>query len=567
MRMGLLPWPCRVWWVFGLGLCLLAAGAAEALSARQVAQLGQAETALKAAEADLAAARESAGTAANPAKGSRLRLTQMRLEQASQRLAQATEVLANLPADDNAVKPVQARHDAVATGIAEVQAIITPPAPGNAPGTSPGASPGASADAEADKPADKPATAPAPRLDYRQEKLLKDAQWYLRETIGYNDKAAAVVAQLDADGPKPVHSQVRAGLESLATGVTKQKLAVDYINQLPGDHPAVATTAKDINAAADTLRALQSRLEAEDARLSKFTGMENYPQYNADFELLGDLIGRYRDFEFMVQQPEKLAAIIAEDGQVMAEVKRIAVTYLPLVEQKTDAGARMEKRFAYFQEKRGVFAGHLMAYKEKLPDLFAADIAEAQRLADMAVENRNALFFGPDGGIAQNFGFAEDKLQVLWAFGEEEAKPYVAQLEEARAQIAQRAAAMESQIIAANTPPEERFKGEDRDAIVKVATEAWAKQQPDAEILGARITSPAWARDTRWEWFNGSFRKYDSSHVQVQLLVGHDKELVVIRPINVYMNHLMADTLGGYPMDTMEEKLLPQRFFSRDKLK
>lgn len=529
-----------------------------ALDETQQTNLDKAETVIKNAGADLDAARGSAGTVAKPAKGSRAKLTAMRLDSARERLKEAAELLGELPADDDAVKSVQEKHDAVTNGVSEVQAIITPKTePEQEPSEDTG---------EATAPAVAATAEPASKLHYTQEKLVKDANWYVRETNNYADAAAAVVAQMDAEGPKPVHSEVRAALNSIDTGKKKHALAVDYINQLPADHPQVKPTADAVKRAGDRLGALESRLRAEDVKLAKLTGMEHYPNFEQDFTLLQDLGRRYYDFHQTMQQPEKLAQVVAEDGQVLAEIQRIAKTYLPLVEQRTPQGERVEQQFGHFQTQRNKFAAELVAYKQELPALFEADLKEVTDLADEGVAKNSSMYFGKNSGVEQRFGWAEQKLLVMRAFSEEEAKPYAERLEQVREEVRQRAKSLEAQIIANNPLPDDNFEGEDRDVIVQLATDAWAKQQPGAEVLTVRIPSQAWARDTRWQWSNGAFYKIDSSSVQVQLLIKHDDKLAVVRPINLYKNHLKADTLTASPMDTIDEDLIPQRYVVRDKL-
>lgn len=544
-----------------LGTLALSASPAVALDDTQQAKLDQAKNYLKNANADLDSARGSAGTAAKPATGSRLRLTKMRLSSATQRLGQAGESLKDLPADDDAVGAVQKDYDKVAAGIAEVNAIINPPA---------GDKEEAPAESD-DEPSDSgEAAAPAkdvPKLHYTQEEVLKNAKWYLRETNAYADKAAAVVARMDAEGSKPVHREVRDALKLIETGKEKHTLAVEYIDQLPADHPKVKPTFDGIKQAGDKLGALESRLKAEDSTLAKLTGMEHYPNFEKDYTLLNDLGRRYYDFQQTMQQPEKLAKVVAEDGQVLAVVQRIAKTYLPLVEQKTEQGGRIENRFNHFQTQRNKFATELIAYKQTLPALFEADLKEASDLADEGVAKKNSMYFGENSGIAQRFGWAEQKLLVMRAFGEEEAKPYVERLEEVREQIKQRAKSLEAEIIANNTMPIDNYTGEDRDEIVAMAIDGWRVQQPDAEVLIARIPGKAWARETRWEWFNGSFYKVDKSTLQVQLIVKHDDKLAVKRPLNVRKDHLKGDTLIAVPLDSFEDELIPQRYILLEKVK
>jgi hypothetical protein len=547
-----------------LVLCVMWAGVGSAygLDGQQAADLGKAQTAVKNGEADLSAARGSAGTAGKPAKGSRAKLTVMRLDSAQKRLDEASVLLAKLPGDDGEVGALQGRYDAAVLGVAEVRAILNPGAPAESGEAKEAAASGS--DAGGGQKAESPSVA---KLDYKQEKLVKDARWYVRETEKYAGGAAEVVARLDGEGVKPVHSEVLGALEAVAMGWTKQKLAAEYIGQLPAGHPQVEPTAEAVRAGGDRLGALESRLKAVDVELSKITGMEHYPEYEKDYGLLRDLSGRYARFEITVQQPEKLARIIEEDGEVLKEIQRIARTYLPLVEQRTDTGVKMEQAFNHFQTSRSGFVGELIEYKNGLPAAFESDLKGANDLADQGVAEGKPGYFGENSGIAQRFGWAEQKLIVLRAFGEEEAKPYVERLEEVRGQIRERAKSLEAQIIAENALPNDAYVGGDRDELVKYAEEAWAEEQPGAEVLMARIPSQAWTRDTRWRWSSGAFYKIDASHVQVQLIVKHDEKLAVIRPINLSKNHLKGDTVAASALWGVDVEVGPRSYLLLEKVK
>lgn len=560
--------------------------AALALDAQQEAVHRQATSALKSATADLDAARSSAGTASNPAKGSRLRLTQMRLDQAKARLEQASATLAKLPADDAQVVETKKAYDEALAAHAAIDAIIhpkespaTPEAPEAPAAEKPAASsdkPSASSDKSSDKAADKPAAKPAeqaqakpaasPRLHYQQEDQLGNARFNLRDAQSRLKPAQAVVSQMDDPEKKVVHSQVVNALKALDSAQEKLGHANKTLASLPAEHDKVAPVISDAKETANLIGGLKSRLDAAEKELGKLAKIENYPNYNKDLELLGDLAGRYRDFQQTVQQPEVLAQTIAEDGNALKEVQRIARTYLPLVEQKTPEGERMENTFNHFQSRRSSFAQALMEYKKQLPALFQQHLDEAASLARQGVEQKKPAFFGPESGIEQQLGFAQDKLTVIQAFGPETAAPFETKLKQTRDAIAQAGKALESQIINSNTMPRDNFQGEGRDAIIAIAKDGWSHQQKDAKVLKAVIVSQAWKRDTRWTWHNGSFSKSDLSRVQVQLVIQHDDKLAVIQPVNVHKNHLSGDTLTGHPMRSGDETPPPQAFLLLEKV-
>ncbi len=547
------------WWITTAVIVALVLGAS---GAHASPALDQANTALKKAEADLVAAAGSAGTAARPAKGSMLRLTQMRLDSAAQALRLATEALDTLPADDEAARTARVRRDEAAERHAQINAIISP-------GTTPPASPADAAPAAAALEPTSPAPAPAsaPKLHYQQEDQLRNARFHLREAKGLTDSVAAVVAKLDADAASVVYRDVFSALATLDRAREKLNLAQGTLDALPATHPQVQPVVADARALDQTQGAIRSRLTETEVRLGKLARIENYPNYDEDFALLAELSRRYNDFQATALQPDTLAQVIREDGAALAEVQRIARTYLPLVEQKTEAGAKMENVFNHFQDRRTRFVEQLLAYKAKLPEAFAADIAAALEVAEQGVNEQKPRFFGPESGIEQTFGFAEEKLKVLEAFGAEEAKPYVERLAAARMEVDAMAKTLEAQIIAANQMPPDRFTDPDREAIIAKATEAWKKLEPDAQVLAATIPSEAWRRETRWQWFRDSFYKIDASRVQVQLIVGYDEKLAVIRPVNVSKNHLQGDTLSASPLDTMDEALQPHRKLFRERVK
>ncbi len=526
------------------------------------ADLREADLALRAGEADLAAARSSAGSAANPAAGSRLKLTLTRLESARARIDQAGTALKRIAPDDPSAVALRKRHETATAGLAAIDAIVAPASPANPPA----ANPPAGNPANPVAPANPPVASPA-RLDYKQQQLIKDANFHLRDAEGYSAGAAEVVARLSGDGPKPIHQDVTNALNAVATGEKKQQLAAGYLAQLPADHPDVQALAAAVTQMAEALSASKTKLVEADAHLQKLTGMENYPKYDADFVLLQDLARRYTDFANVSQRAEALAEIIREDAQALRESQRIGQTYAPLVDQHTEPGQRMTRMQEYFTEHRTAFSKELAEYRKELPAAFDKDLQEADRLAEDAVANAKPAFFGETGGISQQFGFAQSKLLVLKAFGEADAKPFADKLAASQQRMKERAKALEAQIIATNELPPDRYTAEDRADLIRRATEAFAAQQGGAQVLAVRIPSEAWTRDTRWRWSGDSFSKFDSSHLQIQLLVKQDEKLAVIRPINLYKNHLQGDTISASPLDGAKDELPPQRYLPIEKIK
>jgi hypothetical protein len=407
----------------------------------------------------------------------------------------------------------------------------------------------------------------SPKLDYKQKELLKNVRWYLRETEKYLRPAQGVLAQVDGKGPRPVIALVKQALASAQKAASKHKLAWDYVGKLPASHPEVARMREQVGAIGQALAAVRSRLGAEAGRLAKMTGMGSYPRYRKDFGLLGALSQRYGNFELLRQQAEKMAQVIREDAKAIQEIQRIAKTYQPLAEQKTSEGKAIEKRILYVLGKRRGFIQKLKAYKQALPGEIDGFLKEVLRIAKEGVEKKRPLYFGENSGIAQQLGFAENKLKILRAFGEKEAGPVANRIAAVRNKVKQAAKTLEADIIANNQMPPDRYREKDRDALVKRAIETWGKRQKGAKILMVRIPSKAWTRKTRWQWSAGAFHKVDYSKLQVQLLLQHNDKLAVIRPVNLFKDHMKGDSLRAFPFDGKDEELQPQRFLLLKRVK
>lgn len=565
--------PARDRWMLILAILLPLAALpmnVAALNASQQSLLGQVESTLRAAEADLQAAQGSAGTAERPATGARLRLTQMRLDSARERLSQAEAMLGNLPEEDPDVVASRERF-ARASGLASaVDAILRPPAAAVSPSeTTQEAMPSVMTTAPPETPrpdstvgSSGPTASPAvpTRLDYRQEEALRNARFHLREAEAFAARARTTLERLEGpDASTLQHREIGAALTAVGEAATRHARGMAQLADLAEGHPQVQPLVQELATLGAKIASQRSRLEIADAEMQRLTRMDSYPEYDADFAMLQDLARRYGNFHAATEQPERLARVIAEDARVLETVQRIAETYAPLVAHGIDHGIRMERLLNHFQSQRGTFAAAALQYRDELPGAIQADLAEAERMADLAVSTGRPAFFGPDGGITQRLQFAEDKLLVLRAFGGTAADASGQDLARARSGLEQRARALEEQIIADNRLPEDRYRGADRDAIVARATDAWAHQQSDPEILAVRLPAQAWSRDTRWEWFDGAFHKIDLSRMQVQLVVRHDDRLAVMRPVNVHRDHMKGDSLSGHPLFAFDEPIPPRQ--------
>ena len=516
-------------------------------------------SAIRSAAADLKAAQSTAGTTTNPAKGSRKKLTLMRLSSAKARLDVADKALAAMSASGPGVadakdvsKQARAEHDRL---LAIVSGGATPP-----PAVPPG---------EAPTPTPAPSDQPTPsRLDYRAEKLLKDARYYLKEIANAIKQASPIAAAYHEGPTKPVHAQVRAALQVAARGESRWPLVVERLKALPKEHPSVAPVVADATRQGNALKHLLVSLRKADRELDKLTNLVNYPNFETDVRRIQDLARRYANWGGLVQQPDRYTAVIREDRAVVQEIQRIAKRYEHLVAQRTAAGEKLTGVLRWAGQQRQEFATRAAQHHKELPAEIEGYLKAAADMGARAVEAKNAAYFGEHGGIAQQLGFAHERVQMLTALDEAGGAKLAAKVAALEKALAEQAKAMEGEIIANNRMPPDRYQGQDSEALVAQAKAGWAVQQEDATVLAARIVSEQWTRETRWVYDGrAAFYKVDRSRLQVQLFVAHTDELAVNRPINLIKDHLAGDKVIAVPLDSFGEELRPQRYIRRQHVK
>ncbi len=86
-------------------------------------------------------------------------------------------------------------------------------------------------------------------------------------------------------------------------------------------------------------------------------------------------------------------------------------------------------------------------------------------------------------------------------------------------------------------------------------------------MLATRIPSSAWRRETMWRRQGTTWYRIDRSHLQVQLIVGHDDALAVIRPVDLWIDHQAGDERSAIPMDAPKDPVPPHRLLRRALLK
>jgi len=563
-RAALLSLPLGLLAVAGTTLALPApaarAGVLHAdLTPEQAAQVDLAGRYLDRFETNFKLAQESAGT--GTPKGSKARLAKMRLDQATVNLAPAREALAGLPADDPSVQAMQARLDglqAPADALADQIAGRNTPAP-------------APAETPADAP--QPAAEPAPpaddtvRLDYRQEETFRGARFNLNEVEGNLAALDELIAKFDATEDKTMidHREVASAIATLQNAQRKWGFARDSLVQLPENGRGVAEQRLRFSQYEARMSAMAQKLRPLSEFMARLIDPASYPTMQEDLERMSELSRMYRDGMEFAQRPEAAIAAVEVQEAMQAEIQAYATRYLPLMRQATAEGKRLEGVGNGLLQNYQAFLAAAEQQKVSLPEEIRGHLAEADAYADQAVAEQKPLFF--TGGIPQQVDFAETKLSVYEALDPEAGAEMQAEIDAFKETLAQRAKSLERLIINENEMPSDRYAGPDRQRLNQRAIDKWRQLEPDAEVLTVRIPREQWNRSVKWTYSNGTWYKTDVSKLQAQVIVKHDDELAVIRPVNLYLNHLNNDELTANNFDTAEDELQPHRFLLLSKVR
>ncbi|MEO0482545.1 MAG: hypothetical protein AAF138_02895 [Planctomycetota bacterium] len=531
------------------------------LTAEQAAQVDLAGRYLDRFETNFKLAQDSAGT--GTPKGSKARLAKMRLDQATVNLAPAREALAGLPADDPAVQAMQARLDGLQ---AEADALANQIAGKNTPAPAPADTP-----ADADTPAPPPTPAPPAddtvRLDYRQEEVFRAARFNLNEVEGNLAALDEMVARFEATEDKNTidHREVASGIATLENAQRKWGFARDSLVKLPKNGRGVAEQNLRFSQYEARMSGHASKLRPLSQYMAQLINPASYPTMQADLERMRDFARMYSDGMGFAQSPEAAIAAMEVGDQMMTELQTYAQTYLPLMQQATDEGQRLEAVGNGLLSKYGEFMAEAEQQKTALPEGIRADMAEADQYANEAVAEQKPGFF--NGGIPQRMEWAETKLSVYAAVDPENYPAMRAEVDAFKESLAQRAKSLEQLIINENEMPADRYAGDDRQRLNERAINKWRELEPDAEVLTVRIPREQWNRSVKWSYSNGTWYKTDTSKLQAQVIVKHDNELAVVRPVNLYLNHLNSDELTANNFDLIDDEVPPHRYLLRSKVK
>lgn len=408
---------------------------------------------------------------------------------------------------------------------------------------------------KADKPADnkdpKPAAPATSKLNYQQEEKLKNARYYLKEVEPRAERVFELASgTLDAEA-------IAEALDQMKFIQQRMTYAVDNLNALPEDHPDVAVESKRFNELREKLIAAQSTIEKAAPEADKQMAALG-KQMEDDLAIVKSWSESLGNPQFLFDnRPEDAIAVVGQLPEMRGTMGTMLERWTARSIQKPNdqTAAEMVRKLKYVDEQLTDLEKYTREQAKSLPLEIDSLIGRVEKLIQTAVTEKRPAYFGPDGGIAQQFGFAEQKLKLLKAI--DPAAGNAAETSVAAARETSRAAqkSLSQEIIDGNKKPAERYAGADVEELRKKVIDDWKQAYPNDEIVAVIFNTDGWSRTTRWDWSKGNkaFEKVDYEHIQPKLFYKFDEKHAVEIPVNVYKDYMKDGRLAINPWEKEAE--------------
>ncbi|MBC7542692.1 MAG: hypothetical protein H7338_08175, partial [Candidatus Sericytochromatia bacterium] len=175
-----------------------------------------------------------------------------------------------------------------------------------------------------------------------------------------------------------------------------------------------------------------------------------------------------------------------------------------------------------------------------------AAIAEAQKMADKGKKEKNAQFFGPNGGPAQQLGFAKKHLAAFVAVkgaADPEAVRLAKVIDDADRRITTIGNAVIAELLATRRVPAETYAGGDKASLRSQVIAQWKSKYPQDQILGIRFHNPTWTRVNKWEYANSAATKRDFSWLSVKIITRKNDQVATVNAAVIRKEHLSGNRI------------------------
>ena len=361
-------------------------------TATAFADVQKVEGLLRRAEANLKSVESSLAGRTSPPKGSAGKLVAQRLKQAFGDLEPAGKLVAALPADGEGVTEVTTRYNDAVKLYQKLAAIMN-----------------GGSEPKKEGPKDGEV-----KLGYPHADNFKNALFTFRQKV---EGPANSLTKLHAE-LLPVKDQMtinhRTTAQAMAT-IAEARRQAGFVEQglakIPANGEGVADAKANLAKALETIRGAESYFAPLNAQLLAMIDPAKFPQFDTDRKRLQGLSGDYSQDWIFTENRARAAELFQQRQAAQDELVRIATVYQRLMQQQTQMGKTIEAVGNGTIQSFSKFDAKITEQKAALPASIREDLAEANRLADDAVQNQKPLWF--TGGIPQRMDWATDKLALL----------------------------------------------------------------------------------------------------------------------------------------------------------
>ncbi|MBM4075931.1 MAG: hypothetical protein FJ267_09840, partial [Planctomycetes bacterium] len=450
-----------------------------ALDGPQSQALSTAEATMKQAEVNLKLAQDAAGQGTAAIQGSRAKLVQSRLGMVREPVKRVKELMAKLPADNSKVAALQKRVDTASTALETLDTRLSgKPVPNDQPNGE-----GKSKPTPSGKNSTTDSKSKEMKLDYKQEQLAKEIRFYLDEMEGYSGGLADVVTKVEeAEDPLSIdHRLIQSAVNTMTKARQRAGFVQERLDQLPKNGRGIADLAAVYKSRTESIDASDKVIAPLHKELMALVDPAAYPNFEKDVKRLQELGSMYSEPMDLSSKYERAALLVNQIDAAKSEADRCVQTYGRLIQQKTPMGDQIENVQQFFLENVTTFSAAATKAKDALPDEIDGELTKLSKLVEEAVTEQKPAFF--QGGIPQAVSGIDERLILLTALDTDQARLMTSKLEQAKREIASKETSLRQVIIQSNQLPPDRYSGNDKRKLEKLAIEIWKQSEPKADVL------------------------------------------------------------------------------------
>jgi len=382
---------------------------------------------------------------------------------------------------------------------------------------------------------DKPVPAGA-KLNFKEEQNLKDARFYLAEIEPRAKRIFELTSgTMDAEA-------IAEALNLMKFVHQRMGYVIQRVSALPAAHPQVAAEAEKYNTLLEKLVAAQAAIEKAAPDADKQMAALN-KQLNDDIAMLDSWSSSLGNPQGMFDnRPEDAIAAVGQLPQMRDAMDQMLKRWTARATDKPNdkTAADTVSKLKFVDRKLTELTQYTAELGKSLPDQIDKDLVSVETLITTAVTERRPAYFGPTGGIAQQFAYASQRVTLLKAIDSSAAGASEKKIAATREKSLTAQKSLSQEIINGNKKPVERYAGPDVEDLRKQVIATWKEAHPDKEIVAVIFNTKGWSRTTRWDWSKASqgFNKIDYDHIQPRLFYKLDDTHAIEMPVDVYKDYM-----------------------------